>query len=441
MVDILIIYEHKNRELENACLIATELERRGFTTKIECIYSLKKYFIKSKVLLVPHLYNDEQVVMFCKNFWNSKRIVIDMQYEQVLRASQHNGIHNPSGQAKIAHHLAWGDAQKQTYLEHGIQASNISVVGHVGMDLMSIQFDSIFRPREEIASEFKLDQKKKWLLFISTFAYKMKTQKELEEYYGIDKSGIEGTKRSIYAQSVILDWLKNIALEFKDIEVIYRRHPSERKDPEILTISNQIGNFHCIDSYTMRQWVRISDRLYTWYSTSISDAYFGKKTCLVLRPEELPYDYELDILHGADFITNYNDFKNSVVNYENYDFPISDDIMKYYYGKDNKEEGKYSFSKIADLCENGLADFSSNTCFFEFKKSRWNMGDSSSLYVTIGEYICGLLFEISKWLNIRIPIKMQSKKFFRRVALYHNEAYRSKKAERQYRKVFRKIIN
>ena len=107
MIDVLILFEHKNRELENACLIATELERRGFSTRIECIYSLRRYFVKARILIVPHLYNDDQVVMFCKNIWLSNTIVIDMQYEQVLRASQHNGIHNPSGQAINANHLAW----------------------------------------------------------------------------------------------------------------------------------------------------------------------------------------------------------------------------------------------------------------------------------------------------------------------------------------------
>ena len=35
MLDFLIMYEHKNREINSDCLLKVELERRGYTVKIE----------------------------------------------------------------------------------------------------------------------------------------------------------------------------------------------------------------------------------------------------------------------------------------------------------------------------------------------------------------------------------------------------------------------
>lgn len=440
MTDVLILYEHKNRELENACLIAAELELRGYTVSIQCIYSLKRYFTKTRILLVPHLYDDAQVVMFCKNFWLRNNLVIDMQYEQVLRKSQHDGIHNPSGQAKQALHLAWGKAQEELYMKHGIPETNISVVGHVGMDLMDSKFDLMFKSKKEMAREFNLDPNKIWLLFISTFSYKMKTDEELNAYYLLDKSGAEGVKQSVRAQSIILEWLKKIAIENENIEVIYRRHPSEREDPDILEIEKRINNFHCIDQYTMRQWVRISDRLYTWYSTSIADAYFGNKTCLILRPEKVAEDYELDIMHNADFITNYTDFKHSVDIYDTFTFPIKDEVMYYYYGKTNKRKQRFAYENVSDVCEYVMNHPDKFKCNFEYTRSRYNICDSNTLRGCIGEYMCGLLFEIAKRIKIPVPLKWQTKKIFRRITLYNKEAYKTSENEKEYRKNFINLL-
>ena len=45
MVDVLILYEHRAREIENSCLLACELRRRGYKVQICNIYSEEKYFV------------------------------------------------------------------------------------------------------------------------------------------------------------------------------------------------------------------------------------------------------------------------------------------------------------------------------------------------------------------------------------------------------------
>lgn len=55
MIDILILFENHSREMENVALLATELEYRGYKVKVMNIRTPMKYFVKTKVLIVPHL--------------------------------------------------------------------------------------------------------------------------------------------------------------------------------------------------------------------------------------------------------------------------------------------------------------------------------------------------------------------------------------------------
>ena len=109
MIDILILFENHSREMENVALLATELEYRGYKVKVMNIRTPMKYFVKTKVLIVPHLYNEDQLIRFCKNFWKNNTCIISLQYEQILNKEMGiDDIHFPKGQAIYAHHIAWG---------------------------------------------------------------------------------------------------------------------------------------------------------------------------------------------------------------------------------------------------------------------------------------------------------------------------------------------
>lgn len=438
MKDILILYEHRNRELENASLLASELEYRGYTVSIQCIYSLKKYFTQTRLVIVPHLYNNEQLISFGKNFWRNNYAIIDMQYEQVLRKSERNGIHNPKEQAVFAQHTAWGQAQKDVYLSHGIPEENIHVVGHVAMDLLRQEFDTCFIGRNEIAKEFDLDESKKWVLFISTFAYKMKTKEELKAYeISSPESGLIRTM-SVQAQGIIIDWLIQAAKEHKDMIFIYRRHPSERQDPDLMELEKQIPNFRCIDKYSMRQWIRSADSFYTWYSTSIADAYFGNRMCYILRPEAVPEEQDVEIMCNAKTITDFDSFNMSLSNSNN-SFPISDDVMKYYYGDDKNTLGIFAFMRVADLCEEVLQNKKLQHKF-DYGTSRIDMHNYGSAIMILKDYLHFLLFEICKYIKIPVPVRFQRKRGFKEIVYYLHEGYHSTKEIKEYKKRFYSII-
>ena len=83
-IDFLILYEHKERELENACYLSVLLKNRGYSVKVACIYSFIRFKYRPKVLVVPHLYDDKQVFDFITKYGDRKCSVVNLQYEQIL---------------------------------------------------------------------------------------------------------------------------------------------------------------------------------------------------------------------------------------------------------------------------------------------------------------------------------------------------------------------
>lgn len=394
MKDVLIVYELRNREIENAGLLAAELERRGMSVSLENVTSLRRFFTRAKMVVAPHLYDDSQVTAVAKNVFLSNKKILDLQYEQVLCENDHDGIHNPQGEAKEAQHIAWGNAQRDAYIKHDIRPENIHVTGNIGLDILAGEFDGYFLTRKTIAEEFNLDENKTWVLFISSFSYCNRTEKELDAYEKMFSGSRVFADFSNASQKEILEWLKKMALKHRDKLFIYRPHPAEKHNPLLIQIEKELPNFRCINNYSVRQWIKICDKLYTWYSTSIADAYFANKTCKILRPFGIPDGFEVDIMVGAKMITTIDEFENTL-DFEDGIFPISKEVMSYYYGE--KDE-KPSFIKVADLCQEIIA--SDKYCYAYNYGSRLNILNSDSLKNTIN--IWGMRFLVDLTTHFKI---------------------------------------
>ncbi len=360
--DFVFVYEVKNRELENDCLIACELERRGYkvgfiNTWDQEVY--RDYSLKTNVAIAFALYSDRQLnfidyhVADCDKFLN-------MQWEQVftnLTASQNdktlmeNAVNyfGVTGNAKKAVHIAWGKTTFDRLVNgYHLEPRNIKITGHVALDFMRPALQPYFMNKEELFNICSLPIHKKVCLFISSFSYVNVPEATMEWINSLDNGCNPNVMASLstLTQKQVLDWIEKALIADENLVFVYRPHPAENDNPVLLEMAERLPNFYVIDDYSIKQWILTVDKIYTWMSTSVAEIYAANKPCGILRPIELPFDYDMENYNGADVISDYSEFEKSL-NSE-LDFPINKETLEAYYHIDPECP---SYIKICDVLE------------------------------------------------------------------------------------------
>ena len=363
-VDFLFIYEVKNRELENICLLRYELESRGYSVAFIGIWEnigKCKLRIDAGVVVSAALYNDEtyrSLANYCGKF--SK--VINLQWEQIGTVSDKSNalsILHISGIPQKAVHIAWGNITYERLISCGLFDRNIRVLGHVGMDFLDKKMQSYYMTKEELFSRYNIPFDKKVCLFISSFTTTEAQENEntgkegmteyIEKYTSLDVnefilSHTESKKR-------ILEWVETLLCERDDIIFIYRPHPAEYISVEFQTLFSSVRNCYIISELSVKQWIIACDVITMWYSTSLAEVFFAGKTCHILRPVEIPIDMELELYEDAEFITNYNSFK-TIFSSDSYRFPVRESVIREYFTQNEK----LNYLGICDIFEEVLKD-------------------------------------------------------------------------------------
>lgn len=353
-----IFYDSPQRELQNAYLIKAELNKRGHEVYIyDLVYIMntqQPLNFTPDVIILPQLYNTESVNIYISKFTQNIPIIVNIQCEQVLsNLWEKIGYHNPKGIAKNAIHLCWGEDCKKRLICSGVPEENTVLVGSTSIDLDRERFESIYNSKDEMAQKYKLDSNKKWILFISSFSVASNYENNIKffnETFG-EELATQLINSNRFSRKEILNWIERYINE-NDCEFIYRMHPAEQQSSILSELARNNNKFHLIVSDSVRSWIKVCDKINTWLSTSIIDAYFMNKNCSILRPIELPKAFDSTIMENADYINNYDDFSN----YNNtldseHEFPISKELIsKYYY----VDEDKYAYEKICDCLENAI---------------------------------------------------------------------------------------
>jgi surface carbohydrate biosynthesis protein len=339
MSDFLINYEHKNRELDSICLIKVELEARGYSVELSCTYDKDRTKPnparrKAKVVVTSALYNDGSLDFFVFGLAGFCKKIVNLQWEQALSNQDEENLSqflNPKGLARNALHLCWGPATRNRLINSGLNPSNVVTSGPIQMDTLRPEFDNLFLSKEELAQRYNLDSKLEWVLFISSFTYITMTD---EEYSGelkvLGPSLNDFLELSCISKDGILSWIDEAAVKYPDKIFIYRPHPSENNDPAISELEIKHSNFRSIGELSIKQWIKSSDKLLSWYSTSAAEIYFANKNFHVLRPVPLPFELDVSIYRNANVINNVSDFI-SELDSNNSNFPLSSDVMTQYF--------------------------------------------------------------------------------------------------------------
>lgn len=360
-LDFMFVYEHKVRELENLCLLKYELDKRGYRTKIvqieeeEAITAMRPIY-HARVVVTMACYQNSSIEWHTKNFVKFDKI-IDLQWENIvfpMDEKDEKAYKNYSGVAKEVVRVSWGEMNRKRMLEVAhMDPKKVKLIGHVGMDFLRDELKGYYRSKEDVVKDYSIPADKKIFLFISPYFSDYHTEEYLVE---MCKRFGEGW-RSYYkdcmlpSKKVILDWMSRICGERKDVVFIYRPHPGE-ESAQAETMAKKYDNFRVISELSVKQWILISDKIYTGNSSTFVEAFFAKKMCYFLFPYPVPEDYELFMIKGADRITDYETFKQSTQD-NDMPFPVKEEIIDSIYSIDWQ---KPSHIKFADMAEEVLKD-------------------------------------------------------------------------------------
>ncbi len=352
-LDFLILYEHTVREYESILLLKAELAKRGYSTEIRQLLDRKKlkYFTwkKPKVLVSSCMYDDDGINSHVYNNIGRCNKIVNLHWEQMLSDTQEQAPwFNFNGNAKRCVQTCWGKKTQQRLIAHGMEEKNCPVTGAVMMDFLRPEFKGYFKSKEELCREHGLDPDKKLMLYISSFGYASMSEEEVRELSvmsGEDFTGFARTNRISMKET--LDWFDRYLGAHPEVQLVYRRHPSEWNSTALDELAKKRPNFHVIFSDSVKQWIIAADQIFIWMSTAIAEVYFAEKNCRILRPVPIEHEYDPVIYKGAEYVTNYEDFAAAADAPDDRPFPIAKEIIEGYFDKDETP----SYIRMADLLE------------------------------------------------------------------------------------------
>lgn len=360
-LDFLFIYEHKVRELENLCLMKYELDRRGYRTQIiqiddERALKAVKPIYHAKVVVLMACYENSSLEWHTKDFVKFEK-AIDLQWENIVYPMDEKdtkAYKNYSGIAKEVVRVSWGEMNRRRMLDVAkMDPKKVKLIGHVGMDFLRDELKGYYFSREDVLKEYQIPLDKKVYLFISPFFSDHLTESHITEmcrrfgegwrdYYDVFMRN---------SKKVILEWMKRVCEEQKDVVFIYRPHPGETSETAN-QMQEELSNFRVIGDKSVKQWILASDKVYTGNSSTFVEAFFAKKMCYMLFPYPAPEDYELAMIKGADKIRDFEAFRKSTLETDER-FPIREEVIDEVYTID---WDKPSYVKFADMAEDVLHD-------------------------------------------------------------------------------------
>lgn len=359
-LDFLFVYEHKVRELENLCLIKYELDRRGYRTEIRYIEAAEnelavKPFIHAKVLLVMACYDNSALAWQIKNYVKFDK-VIDMQWENIVYPKdeeREGAFKNYREIGKAVPHVSWGRQNVKRLLEAAhLDRKMVKMVGHVGMDFLREPLSRYYLSREELFRRYDLAVGSKTVFFASPYYGDTLPQEYIADMCSrFGENWTEYYKFMCDSQHIVLKWLEDICREQPDLQIVFRPHPGH---PSLMAqrAAERCPNFRIISGESVKQWIVTCDKVYTGNSSVIVEAFFARKMCQLLFPLPVTEGFELKLISDSRKLTNYEEFRKSVLAEEE-QFPTPQSSIEEIYLIDWDTP---SYVRFADMAEEVLRD-------------------------------------------------------------------------------------
>lgn len=358
-VDFLIFYEHWERELMSVTLLKLELERRGYSVVLcnDPLWAkgyLEQFLLAPTVIIFPWLYRDKNVAE-ARNYPNDIQKIVNLQWEQVYSANSYNTEWNwIKGEASKANHVAWGETSRRRFLEWGVPEDNIWMPGAIQLDFCNDALSSMFYSKVDLAKKHGLDPQKKWILFVSSFTLPTMDKNIFEFFVSQLSEQLRTFKTAMSdSKSEIISWFTSYLRNHPESIVIYRPHPNELHDQDLLALAEENDQFFFNAKETSNQWIQSCDVVTSWISTAMAEAYSMKKEFALLRPLSLKTSFEPELFMNASKIEHYQQLCEFISDGSNTTVIDTELFRKSY----SNEEDRFAYQLLCDslvalLCSN-----------------------------------------------------------------------------------------
>lgn len=359
MIDFVILYEIPNRELESDILLMKELKKRGFSVELQLFpfenvaILEKKYKNNVNTLLIHSAYDDIVLFNLVYDVFGQVRKIVNLQWEQIRNKQWEEDFDSylyPKGCARNVKHVCWGERLADCLMNYGIKKDNIFLDGPMQMDSLRDEYSSFYISRDDLLRSYEIPEKSKVVLFISSFSLidaEEHIRQEVELNLG--KEYVNNViKISSDSRKIVLEWLIELAKERPDSFIIYRPHPEERKSKALEKFASEGSNIKVIGSYGIKQWIKASDKIYIWNSTSAGEVFAAQKNFNVIRPIDIGSYNNILFEENKHYIKSFSELVADFDKDGGYD---TTGIAKYY-----NVQSTPSFIRLADHLEKYIYD-------------------------------------------------------------------------------------
>ncbi len=349
--DVLIIIEHKVRELESACLLKYEFEKRGLSVIIDGIYPNKEILPKkycASIIVLPWAYSDKDMKYIKCFLINSPNAVFLNLHHEQYSGQDDNNICLPHGESTKMYHVSWGKKFSSGLINSGCNKNTILEVGNIKLDFYKNELKDSFYKKDYLAEKYGISKNSSWVLFIAN-GYHLMSQWKLDSIAESDKLIYEKANASIKCRNDFLNFVDKYLSKKKDKVFIYRPHPvyaaldkQEKHVNELL--KKYKNNFYVIEELSIGNWLVNCDICMSFHSTSAVECCLSNVPYYLFRTEALIPEQDYPFFKNYKYIiTNYKEFENLLIN-QSYDNKVLKSALSEYFNLSSI----YTFSRIVD---------------------------------------------------------------------------------------------
>ena len=300
-IDILYCIEHVARELDIACIVKDQAQRRyGLQVAIASLAYDTQYASRSfrpRVVAVPYFY--------FANVWGVGQLLrelpganfVNLAFEQLV-SKENKRFKCPRDTIVRRHvtHLAAGEFYRKFLCAHGVFPENVAIAGSLTCQLYRPPYRSYFEnKRNSFARRYGLDSGKPWVFFPENYGAAFFTERDKQDRVRLGSRRDDVDTYCNFSRDsfqTVMPWCVDAARS-GDIELIIRPRPATSQEQFVSAFREATGqaaplHLHFIRQDTVREWILASDLIVSSYSTSLVEAAIAGKPAFMASPYAIP---------------------------------------------------------------------------------------------------------------------------------------------------------